>query len=97
MLECIEFSAVCTSVRLVNLPVPYDTLFSRTSWLLLVDARALRTIRPAILMLTIGRGKVIQLRDRITMNCLPAFPPIRRTHLALLILHPPYVGATHRI
>ena len=60
-------------------------------------ARALHTIRHAILMLTIDCGKATQLRDRNIPNCPRAFPPIRRTHLTMLILHPPYVSATHHI
>jgi hypothetical protein len=73
----------------------------RTCWLLflLVDAHALSTIRLAILMSTIDRGKVIQVRDSITTNYRPSVPPIRRTHLAVLVrvLHPPCVNAMHHI
>ena len=94
MLDVIGFFVVCISVRLMNVAVPYDSLSPRTSWLLLVDAHALRTIRPAVLMLTIDRNKVIQLQDRITSNCFRASPPIRRAHLAVLILHPRCVSAT---
>ena len=69
----------------------------RTYRMLLVDAHAFRTIRLAILMLTIYRGKVIQLRDRISPNRLSAFPPIRRTPLAVLILYPHCAGATYHM
>jgi len=92
---------VCLSVRLVHVAIYALHLVahttphpSRTCWLLLVDERALRTIRHTILMLTTDRGKVIELRDRITTNRLPPFPPIRRANLAVLILHPPCVSAT---
>jgi len=70
---------VCLSVRLVHVAIYALHLVahttphpSRTCWLLLVDERALRTIRHTILMLTTDRGKVIELRDRITTNRLPA-------------------------
>ena len=101
MFEDVDFSL---SVRLVNVAIYILHLVAhtthhppRTRLLLLVDARTLRTIRLAILMLTIDRGKVIQLRDSITMNCLPAFPSIRGTHSAVFILHPSCVSATHHI
>jgi len=60
-------------------------------------ARALRTIHLVIFMFTIDRDKVIQLRDRITTYFLPAFPPIRRTRLTMLIVHPPCISTTHHI
>ena len=89
MLDVIENFRCFTYVRSVNTAVPYDPLSSRTSWLLLVDARTLRTIRPAVLMLTVDRSKAIQLWDRVIPNGLRAFPPIRRTHLAMLTLYRP--------
>jgi hypothetical protein len=38
-------------------------------------------------MLAINRSKIIQFRDRITPDRLPAFPPISRTHFTMFILH----------
>jgi hypothetical protein len=55
------------------------------------------SIRLVILMLTISHGKVIQLRNRIATNYLPALPPIRRIYLSVLILYLPRVSATYRI
>jgi len=92
MLEDVNFSLL-TCLGIHTTLHPPDMLAFTT----VVVARALRTIQLVILMLIIDRGKVIQLPDGITTNCLPAFPPIRRTRLAVLILHPPYVSATHHI
>jgi hypothetical protein len=50
------------------------------------------SIRLVILMLTIGRGKVIQLRNKIATNHLPALPPIRGIYLSMLVIHPPRVS-----
>jgi hypothetical protein len=53
----------------------------------LVDTRTLGTIRLTILVLAINHSKVIEFRDGITPNRLSTFCPIRRTHLAMLILY----------
>jgi hypothetical protein len=44
-------------------------------------------------MLTIDYRKVAHLRDRITTSHLPSLPPIRRTHFAVPVLHPPCISA----
>lgn len=75
-------------------PIPYEHIMAFANR----RARALHPIRLSCLPSTmLDRGKVVQLRDRITTNCLPAFPQIRRTRLAMLILHPPCVSATYHI
>ena len=98
-LKDIHFSSF---VRLVNMVIHVLHIVAQTTpyppWtceLLLVDARHFLPIGFAILMSTINRGKVIQLRDRITTNCLAPFPPIRRAHLAVFVLHPHCISATH--
>ena len=48
-------------------------------------------------MWTIDHGKVTQLRDRIASSYPSAFPLIFSTHLAMLILHPLCVSATHHL
>jgi hypothetical protein len=53
----------------------------------LIDAGTLCTICLAVLMLAINRSKVVQFRNRIAPNRLPAFRPISRTNLTVFILH----------
>ena len=62
---------------------------------LLVDASTLGTIHRAVLMLSIDSSKVIELRDWITPDRLPAFLPVRRTYLPVLILRRHRVSVIH--
>ena len=51
----------------------------------LIDVSGLDTICRAILMLTINRSKVIQFRDRIAPDSIPAFLPTSMKHFTVFI------------
>src|SRR6266851_732093 len=102
--HCIDDINIWLLVRLVNMEIyvlyrmahaPSRPGPPQACKSLLVDASTLGTIHRAVLMLFINSSKVIELRDWITPDCLPAFLPIRRTYLAVLILRQHRVSVIH--